>query len=407
MNETVKIIVGAGYGDEGKGATVAHFIAQDPNANWAVVRFNGGAQAGHTVVDQRTNTRFVFHHFGSGSLQGAATVFGSKFLIEPLQFIREREELYRITGRVLQTYALPSALIQHPVDMLLNQLQELQRGNKRHGSCGTGIFETIKRNEKLEYSLSYSEAALMSSVEIDRWVRFIFDSYLEERLVELKATKFAKQKLRSNVTESLIRGAVNVMVRAVNGIQPHTEIPNVKFIFEGAQGLNLSMNNMKDFPHLTPSDTGVSNAVADAGALGIPLNTLQPVYVTRTYATRHGAGPLAHEGDLITSEDGIGLSYIQDETNVRNDWQGVFRCAPLDLNVLFSAIATDYQASEAICRAPVLALRCIDQMAAKVHYYTNGKKFTVRTESLRNVLTKFAAEEFQTVFEDVIEFSHE
>ena len=61
----IKIVIGANFGDEGKGLMTDYFSS---NPNTIVVCSNGGAQRGHTVFESTTGTRHVFHHFGSGTL---------------------------------------------------------------------------------------------------------------------------------------------------------------------------------------------------------------------------------------------------------------------------------------------------------------------------------------------------
>lgn len=394
MSETVKIVVGAGYGDEGKGATVAHFVSQDPSADWAVVRFNGGAQAGHTVVNENCKTRFVFHHFGSGTLHGAATVFGNKFLIDPMSFMTERAKLIDIMGSEPKAYSLPDAQIQHPTDMLINRMLEQKRGNNRHGSCGYGIFETVNRAKTPEFSMTFGEAKkiIESGQEVDliKWVFDVFYKWAPLRFNELGVDRTEYFKYLKIVSDDFIFGAEQALIDAITTIETHDKLGECKFIFEGAQGLGLSETHMEDFPHLTPSDTGITNAFSDAGVLGIPLNKLQPVYVTRAYSTRHGAGPLAYEGNLITKREGNGISFIHDPTNSPNDWQGMFRCAPLNVDKLIDNIQRDitpHEASRSLSQEPLVALRCIDQLNDVVTYYYNGEKCTVKSPELADVLS--------------------
>src|SRR5262245_5537631 len=91
-------VIGAGYGDEGKGVLV-DALASTRSGPTVVVRSNGGAQAGHTVTlpDGR---RHVFHHFGAGALAGAATHLSRFFVHHPMLFASEREALIALGARV-------------------------------------------------------------------------------------------------------------------------------------------------------------------------------------------------------------------------------------------------------------------------------------------------------------------
>ena len=83
----VKIVIGANYGDEGKGLMTRHFV-KEAKTPAIVVFHNGTAQRGHTV-DYSDTFRHVYHHFGSGTGDGAPTYFAESFLIHPMEFHRE------------------------------------------------------------------------------------------------------------------------------------------------------------------------------------------------------------------------------------------------------------------------------------------------------------------------------
>lgn len=95
-----------------------------------------------------------------------------------------------------------------------------------------------------------------------------------------------------------------------------------RLIFEGAQGLLLDDLYEKYAPHLTPSRTGCHNSVAFLQEYALMEEAVRLVYITRSYITRHGAGPLPYE---ITDYDCRGN--WTDLTNVPNPWQGTLRYA--------------------------------------------------------------------------------
>ena len=78
-----RVVIGSNFGDEGKGLTVDYLCHQGAGV---VVRFNGGAQAGHTVCLDRL--RHVFSHFGSGTLRGVPTYLSQFFIVNPIMFVR-------------------------------------------------------------------------------------------------------------------------------------------------------------------------------------------------------------------------------------------------------------------------------------------------------------------------------
>ena len=83
----IKIVIGAQYGDEGKGRTVDYFTRECKNGDMAVVLTNGGAQRGHTVV--KGDKRHIFHHFGSGTMNCADTIISEIFQVNPMVFSTE------------------------------------------------------------------------------------------------------------------------------------------------------------------------------------------------------------------------------------------------------------------------------------------------------------------------------
>ena len=118
MSKNIQVVLGANYGDEGKGRTTAYIAAKNHGKNCAVVRFNGGAQAGHTVGSGKY--RHVFSHFGSGSFDYIPTSFTSDFVCSPYLFKKENEQLIRKSVIRPDLYVSPQCLVTTPWDMWLN-----------------------------------------------------------------------------------------------------------------------------------------------------------------------------------------------------------------------------------------------------------------------------------------------
>ena len=136
----IRIVCGANFGDEGKGLMTDYF-SQKPNS--IVVCSNGGAQRGHTVTTPDA-IRHVFHHFGSGTFNRASTYLSEDFIVNPIIFKQEYDELMKL-NYIPNTYINQNCMVTTPFDMMANQIIEESRGKNKHGSCGLGIFETIKR----------------------------------------------------------------------------------------------------------------------------------------------------------------------------------------------------------------------------------------------------------------------
>src|SRR5579862_8351378 len=133
------LITDLGFGDSGKG-TLIDALARRQNARM-VVRFNGGAQAGHTVVEAG-GRQHVFHQFGSGTLLPGVETYLSRFvLFNPLALFWEEQSLrgLGVTDAYQRLYVDERALLTTPYHVLANRLREYARGARRHGSCGLGI----------------------------------------------------------------------------------------------------------------------------------------------------------------------------------------------------------------------------------------------------------------------------
>ena len=124
-------VIGSAYGDEGKGLAVDALTSRARRAreDVCVVRSNGGAQAGHTVVTPE-GRRHVFSHIGAGALAGARTHLSRFFVVNPMVFGREATNL---GAHILEQGVTidPRAPVTTPWDMLLNQGVERARGPAR------------------------------------------------------------------------------------------------------------------------------------------------------------------------------------------------------------------------------------------------------------------------------------
>ena len=135
-------MIGAGFGDEGKGLAVDHFCSVGEGC--LVVRHNGGAQAGHTV--KSGEKRFVFHQLSSGSFRRADTYMAETFLPDLFKIEEEISGFAAVSGHIPVIFGNVGACITIIDDVLLNMALETVRGAGRHGSCGMGINEAVLRS---------------------------------------------------------------------------------------------------------------------------------------------------------------------------------------------------------------------------------------------------------------------
>lgn len=311
----VKFVIGANYGDEGKGLVSANLAAkaQQDGKKCLTILYNGGSQRGHTV--EFCDFRHVYHHFAAGSEFDSGTYFHQDFLVNPMTFVQEYNGIY-------ECYMDARCRIVTPFDMIANQFAEQGR-DVRHGSCGMGIFETITRYNDGGGRMLTRKVGDLCNLINDSLYDYITDvqRYYENR----KGIRF--DSIPGLDVEGLKRHWVddfNTMVANVSIVYEWSVKSLLNYydviIFEGGQGLALDMDNMADFPHLTPSNTGCKKMIPFIiGTLGEDT-PVELYYVTRSYLTRHGNGPMP-DGYLDHS------MIEQDMTNHPNPWQGTLRLA--------------------------------------------------------------------------------
>lgn len=333
------VIIGAGYGDEGKGYFTDYVSSKKEHS--VVIRFNGGAQAGHTVITPE-GKRHVFGHFTSNlMLSNASSYLSQYFQINPIVFLKELQQLNNL-GIYPDIACHSQCYLATPFDMLINQWLESSRGEERHGSCGLGIGETIHRSEiencPLYMSDTVEEDNLIHKLEL---VKKTFLKRVKQLNLESMLDKF-QFVLEKDFTDQFINDIhqmKTVLKMGVDNIE-NEFFNNKSIVFEGAQGLMLDQY-MGDFPYVTRSNTGLKNIIEFSKDNDI--TKLNVIYATRAYKTRHGAGPLKWEMNDIPYPN------IADPTNIPNEYQGTIRFAYLDLDVLNEAITKDLKSVQEEC----------------------------------------------------------
>lgn len=357
--KTAKVVIGAGYGDEGKGITVDHLAQQDCDL---VTRFGGGAGAGHTV--KHTNVEHIFHHFGSGTLRNVPTYLAEEFVVNPYLFLKERVDL-QSKGFNPVVYVDKDCKVTTPLDILINQKIENYRGINKHGSCGVGINETVTRHEWLPITVG----SLKFLAKYTRYaLRDILYEYVANRLMKLGMDEHAARSIvesvplkafQDNFSNHCLQFTKNISIVDKTMLENFDHI-----VFEGSQGLLLDELH-PNFPWVTRARTGVHNV---NNMLKNHTADVSLYYVTRAYKTRHGAGPMPNEihADFFPK--------IVDTTNVPNDWQGTLRIGLLDINELHTTITNDLKS---LCCSGVntnLVVTCIDQLNEVAVYIKDGKE---------------------------------
>ena len=340
-------VIGANYGDEGKGKVVDALVRRFGPKDTVVVRHNSGSQAAHTVQwlkddgHEWSTVRHAFGHFGSGSPAGAPTHLASKFVVNPLTFRKELQEL-RGKGVTPEVNVSPFCPVTTPYEMLLNQFTEKRRGDGRHGSCGVGFGLTVER-ENATCSVTVQSASEHPGIALD-----VAREYFA---IRARAIGASAAEVLDGIDEGLMREDFVLSFRQfeerVTRVPARDFVSNRHVVFEGAQGLLLD-STRGDFPHVTRCRTGSADAGVEAGHMARSIQDV--IYVTRSFLTRHGAGPLPGEESL---------AHTFDETNLKNEWQGHLRTGLLNLVTLGDRITVDCGRGPAFGRASI-ALTWLD-----------------------------------------------
>lgn len=332
----VHAVIDLGFGDAGKGSIVDFLVRHFGAAH--VVRWHGGAQAGHRVVtpDGRAH---VFAQFGAGTFAGASTHLAAGFVLDPPALLHEARALAQL-GRPDALGRLtidPDALVIPPHARAANRLRERARGLAAHGSCGIGFGETVRLS--LETALGPSALAIRAGdfyrpAGLPRRLRQIRE-FLREELGELLDAFGTPEDRRTFDTDetseewiaslapllshSLLAGAGELERRL--SARGHV-------VFEGAQGVLLD-EWMGFHPHTTWSTCTSHGLDALLDALG-HAGPRHRYGLTRSYATRHGQGPMPTHVPA--------LSRLPEAANGDEGFQGRFRRGWLDLTLLRYAL---------------------------------------------------------------------
>lgn len=365
---TAYAVIGAHYGDEGKGQVTAWLCRrlkeEHPEAKVLNVLTNGGCQRGHTVhIAGDKDFRHVFKHFGSGTPYGAHTHFGPEFILNPMQFVKEDEELSK-AGFKPVCFCGYHNRVQLPVDMAVNQYLEKERYEKgsAHGSVGFGINETILRYERGK-GMSFGDMLQEARDGYDAFVRRLSElsrNHAADRITEElgyeKVSEFMSKFydfLVDGTLQHFVDDLLSMAVRVRLGWPSEPSFCHDFFVFENGQGLKIGQQEAKNFFHCTPSDTGafsVLRAMYDMELIGdkatekTKVGKVTPVYVSRTYMTRHGAGPFS-----VPETKNPPFEENPDETNRPNDFQGSIRYAKFSGGWDFHAMEDDLKRFRETC----------------------------------------------------------
>ena len=320
------IVVGLGYGDEGKGTTTSYLCSTEPTQ--AVVRFSGGPQTLHNVILD-DGTHHAFRQFGSGTLQGVDTITSRFALINPIYMAGEAMRLEAILGfnPMGMMYVSENAKLITEIHRRANRKREEARGGAAHGSCGHGIGETMLyatqyANHLLTKDILNIDVLINKMHEYKTWICQTFPE-LENINVEEEA-----HKIVDTYTNQPFNIITDKNIQDVIASAQH-------LVFEGTQGTLL--DEWHGFhPHTTWSTTISKNAETLLKEAGVSRNDYSVVGITRTYGTRHGHGPFPTELENVAEQERL----FPEKHNGYYDLTGRWRAGLLDLTTFEYAVKT-------------------------------------------------------------------
>ena len=361
---SVVAVVGAQWGDEGKGKVVG-YLARSARV---VARYSGGANAGHTVVaDGKT---YRLHQVPTGILfPGTLAVVGNGAVVDPPLLLEELEELRRLGVATEGLRLSQRAHVVMPYHRLLDRLQEESRGPGRIGTTGLGIGP------------AYADKAGRDGI---RLADLVEPRALAQRLREVVPAKNRLLQALYGQPPLDVEGLVEEYARYGQALKPMVTDTvallqqaiqqGQRVVLEGAQGTLLDVDQ-GSYPYVTSSGTTAAGAPA---GLGIPPAAVTTVIgVAKAYTTRVGQGPFPTEQDNEVGE------YLRRRGREYGTTTGrPRRCGWLDLVVVRWAARVNGMTSLALTLLDVLT--GLQRVQLAVAYRCHGRTLTEPPPTLRD-----------------------
>ena len=284
MANTV-VVIGAQWGDEGKGKVVDLLMDRAQS----VVRFQGGHNAGHTLVVGGKKT--VLHLIPSGILRdGVMCLIGNGVVLSPAKLIQELDQLEAngvpARERLRVSEAAPLILDYH---VQLDLAREQARGERKIGTTGRGIGpayeDKVARRALRVGDLFHRERLAAKLGEVLDYHNFVLQHYFKQPAIDFQQT----------LDQCLgWAEALRPMVADVTDLLRHLLEAGGKVLFEGAQGAMLDVDH-GTYPYVTSSNTTAGGASSGTG-VG-PGHIEYVLGIVKAYSTRVGMGPFPTELD--------------------------------------------------------------------------------------------------------------
>ncbi len=278
------IVLGSQFGDEGKGKIV-DYLADKFNY---IIRFQGGNNAGHTVVVG--NKTYKFHLIPSGVIKGIPSILGNGVVIDVDVLLQEMSQLENINSEnFLISEKAHVILFYHK---LLDSLQEMIRENKI-GTTGRGIgpcytdkisrsgvrimdLENIDLTSKVQEILKHS-ISIVGEEKVKEYIKST-DFYSEENIIDIDKVNLHYNELFTKI-KPFVKDITLFLSKSEN------------ILFEGAQGTMLDVDH-GTYPFVTSSSPSIGGAFTGTG---VYKNISQRIGIVKAYLTRVGAGVMPTE----------------------------------------------------------------------------------------------------------------
>ena len=278
----VTVIVGTQFGDEGKGK-ITDILAKEMDF---IVRYQGGANAGHTVVVK--GTKFAFHHIPSGILhKGKKCIIGNGVVVDPVILLEELKGLKKLQGNRAELYISDRAHVVLPYHRDMDILEEQFKGTLAAGTTKRGIgpcyADKVARFGIRVHDLLHEDLLRAKVRKILQLKKILFDDfgikvdYNEKRICKMYH-RFGNE-LKENITDTVM--------------MLHDALAKGrKILLEGAQGTLLDID-FGIYPYGTSSNTTIGGACTGSGVP--PTSITRVIGVVKAYTSRVGSGPFPTE----------------------------------------------------------------------------------------------------------------
>jgi len=352
------VVLGTQWGDEGKGKIV-DLLSKDVDA---VVRYQGGHNAGHTLVIDGEKT--VLHLIPSGILnEGAQCMIGNGVVVSLEALKKETEELEARGVDVRSRLKIsPSCPLIMPYHELLDAAREQALGKKAIGTTGRGIgpaYEDKVSRRGLRVSDLYNPALLSEKLgdALD------FHNFVLEKYFKMQRLSF--DRVLDDVLQ--LGACFAELVADVAGELHRLRADGKRILYEGAQGSLLDIDH-GTYPFVTSSNTTVGAVCTGAG---IGPNAIDYVLgITKAYTTRVGSGPFPTE---LFDDIGAGIAKRGDEFGATTGRPR--RCGWLDAVTLRRATHTN--GVTGFCVTKLDVLDGVDTIKVGTAYRLNGELLDV------------------------------